>query len=555
MTARARVLPIGSVAVVGTMLRANLVVASGTALSRITGLGRVLAFAYVIGQTSLADAYKLANETPNIVYDLLLGGVLSATLVPIFTSLGWGSANDAGVSAGDSASRRRSTEAVVTAAVAGVVLVTVMAVALAPWIFRLYSLRVGDGVDPEVFRATGTTLTRFFLVQILFYGLTGIANALLHSQRRFLAASWSPVVSNLVIIASLLSLPEAGSRDWPLGAVADDTRLRLTLGLGATIGIAAMAAIVVPAVIRSGVRLRPRLDLREPAVRRLAAMSGWTVGFVIANQVALVVVRNLADPGSSLASAYFDAFVFFVLPHGLLAVSIATTFQPELASAVADGDRRAFTERMTGGMRAVIGLTAPAAALLLVLREPLISGLMERGRFDAGAVTNTANALAGLSLGLVGFSAYLFTLRGYYAHQDTRTPFVINVGENLMNIVFAVAIVGPLGVFGLGLAHSLAYLLAAVGAVVVLGRRIGQPMLGALVPTLWRVALSSLFAAEVAWLVAGALDPAGPNQALLTTAVAGVSGVAAYVAGLVILRLDGARDGLRRATRRGRRDG
>ena len=90
------------------MLRANLVVASGTALSRITGLGRVLAFAYVIGQTSLADAYKLANETPNIVYDLLLGGVLSATLVPIFTSLGWGSANDTGVSAGDSASRRRS---------------------------------------------------------------------------------------------------------------------------------------------------------------------------------------------------------------------------------------------------------------------------------------------------------------------------------------------------------------------------------------------------------------------------------------------------------------
>ena len=532
------------------MLRANLVVASGTALSRLTGLARVLAFAYVIGQTSLADAYKLANETPNIVYDLLLGGVLSATLVPIFTSLGWGSDD-----VEDQHARRRSTEAVVTAAVAGVVLVTVLAVALAPWIFRLYSISVGDGVDPEVFRSTGTTLARFFLIQILFYGLTGIANALLHSRRRFLAASWSPVVSNLVIIASLLTLPGAGSRAWALTEVATDGRLRLTLGLGATVGVAAMAAIVVPAVWRAGVHLRPRLDLRDPAVRRLAAMSGWTLGFVLANQVALVVVRNLADPGSSLASAYFDAFTFFVLPHGLLAVSVATTFQPELAAAVAGRDRRAFADRVTTGLRAVIALTAPAAALIFVLRRPLISGLMERGRFDTVAVENTTDALAGLSLGLVGFSVYLFTLRGYYAHQDTRTPFVLNVGENLANVMLALVLVGPLGVLGLGLAHSLAYAVAAIAAVVVLGHRVGHPLVGALTATLWRVGLASLLAAEVAWVLSRVLDASSPSANLLTTAVAGAAGVLAYLGALVILRFSGAREGLSRAVRRGRRDG
>jgi putative peptidoglycan lipid II flippase len=532
------------------MLRANLVVASGTALSRLTGLARVLAFAYVIGQTSLADAYKLANETPNIVYDLLLGGVLSATLVPIFTSLGWGSDD-----CEDPAARRRSTEAVVTAAVAGVVIVTVLAVALAPWIFRLYSLSIGDGVDPEVFRSTGTTLARFFLIQILFYGLTGIANALLNSRRRFLAASWSPVASNLIIIISLLTLPGAGSRAWQLSEVATDGRLRLTLGLGATVGIATMAVIVVPAVRRSGVRLRPRLDLGDPAVRRLAAMSGWTLGFVLANQVALVVVRNLAEPGSSLASAYFDAFTFFVLPHGLLAVSVATTFQPELASAVAKRDRDAFAERFTTGLRAIIALTAPAAALIFVLRQPLISGLMERGRFDEVAVTNTTEALAGLSLGLVGFSVYLFSLRGYYAHHDTRTPFVLNVGENLANIVFALLLVGPLGVLGLGLAHSVAYALAAIAALLVLGTRVGRPLVGELVGTLWRVGLAALLAAEVAWVLNRVLDTSSPTASLLATATAGIGGLLAYLLGLILLRFSGARESLNRAVRRGRPDG
>ena len=117
--------------------------------------------------------------------------------------------------------------------------------------------------------------------------------------------------------------------------VLDNDRVRWTLGLGATLGIAAMALVLIPAVRRAGVRFRPKLDFRHPAVRRLLTLSGWTLGYVVANQVVIVVVRNLADPGSGDASAYFDAFTFFVLPHGLLAMSIATTFVPEMARAVA----------------------------------------------------------------------------------------------------------------------------------------------------------------------------------------------------------------------------
>ncbi len=135
-------------------------------------------------------------------------------------------------------------------------------------------------------------------------------------------------------------------------------------------------------------------------------------------------------------------------------MSIATTFQPEMARSVARRDQGGFidqTRRSACGLIAL--LTLPAAMLLFVLRRPMIGLLLEHGQFDAVDAFNTSRALGGFALGLVGFSAYLFTFRGFYAHQDTRTPFVINVVENLLNIVLAFVLVGSLGVLGLGLAY------------------------------------------------------------------------------------------------------
>ena len=314
-------------------------------------------------------------------------------------------------------------------------------------------------------------LTRLFVIQVLFYGITGVMTAILHSLRRFLAAAWAPVASNVIIIATLLTLPGAGSTTWRLSDVTTNTRFFLTLGLGATGGIALMALITTVAVFRAKVGLKWHVDLRHPAVARVARMSGWTLGFVVANQVALVVIRNLADPGSSLASAYFDAFIFFVLPHGLLAVSIATTLQPELARAVAQEQGERFTRLLAGGIRAIVALTAPASAALLVVGPLAITSLMQRGQFDATSAQNTSDALSGLAIGLIGFSTYLFILRGFYAHGDTRTPFFLNVGENGLNVVLAVILVGPFGVFGLGLSLGIAYLVAAAVSLIILRQR------------------------------------------------------------------------------------
>ena len=502
------------------LLRSNLVVAAGTMLSRVTGLLRLMVFGWVIGQTALSDAYLIANETPNIVYDLLLGGVLSATLVPLFS--GFVETDD-----------EEATNVVVTLAATLMVGLTVIAVLAAPLIFRLYTVTPDPDVDPDLLRQVGTMLTRIFLVQILFYGLSGLANAFLNSRRRFFAAAWSPVASNLIIIVTLLSLRD---ETWELGDVVTDARLRWTLGLGATGGIAAMAVIVVGAAARTGFRFRPSWNWRHPVVRQLVALSGWTLGFVAANQVALIVVRNLAEPGSSDASAYFFAFTFFVLPHGLLAVSISTTFQPEMARAVARRDKPAFIEQTSLGVRLITLLTLPAGFAIFTLRDPIIGALLVYRNFDATDAANTADALAGFSLGLVGFSVYMFVLRGFYAHKDTKTPFKVNVVENALNIVVAVLLVGELGVLGLGLAYAIAYLVSAVWVLHVLSYKVRGFGLGPIWSSGWRMLLAAVLMAEAIWLATHRIGSDTGAAAVAQLAVGGVVGLVVYVGVLLALR-------------------
>lgn len=505
------------------LVRSNLVVAAGTALSRLTGLLRVAVFVYVIGRTSLADVYTIANETPNIVFDLLLGGILAATLVPLFTSF---------LERDD----ERATNVVITVAVGLVALLTVLAVIAAPVIFGLYAITPSTEVDATVLREVGTLLTRIFLIQILFYGLVAVANALLNSRRRFFAAAWSPILANLVIVATLLSLPSPGSANWQLDEVISDERLRWTLGIGATLGIATMAAALIPAVLRAGIRYRPVFDLRHPAVRRLVRLSGWTLGFVVANQAALVVIRNLAQPGSGDAAAYAFAFVFFVLPHGLLAVSISTTFQPELARAVARRDRESFIGHISLGIRITALLILPAAVLMFVLRRPIIGLAFQRGSFDADDTVLTADVLAAFAIGLLGFSIYLFVLRGFYAHQDTRTPFVLNVVENAINIALAFVLVGRFGVVGLAIAFAVAYLVAAMWALQILGYKVSGLPTRAIAAALARMLLAAILMGEAVWVIARLVGGDTGWAAIVRLTAATLGGVIVYLAVLAALR-------------------
>jgi len=507
------------------LLKDNLVVAAGTALSRVTGVARLLAV-YLLSQR-LADAYLLANNTPNIVYELILGGILTATLVPLFTQH---------LEHDD----EEATNVVVSVTLVALAALTLIAFVIAPLLILFYGQNV-DGSDRDQFLRVGIYLSVLFVPQVFFYGCMAVGSALLNARRRFFAAAWAPVLNNVVVVAVLAVAGTSGQGKLGLDDVDSSTGLLVLLGLGTTSGIAAMAISLLPALRRSGVRIRFRPRFRHPAVRAAAGLSGWTLGYVIANQVAAQTVLFLAvdDPGT--VRSYQVGFIFFQLPHGLLAVSLMTTFQPDLARSFVQRAWATFHGRLLQGLRLLVAVMVPAAvgyltlAVLVVQRGPDAEWFRpERGLGEAVPV---AQALAGFAPGLLGFSVYLFVLRAFYATQDTKRPFWINAVENLVNIVMAILLIIPFSLIGgLTAAYSIAYLAAAALALAVLLRRLPPGFdLRGFVATLGRcLVAAALMAAAVAVLVL-ALTAVDPDLLAVGLALGVVVGAVVYVVTALLL--------------------
>ncbi|MEY3361108.1 MAG: hypothetical protein RL531_827 [Actinomycetota bacterium] len=501
------------------LARSGIAVAAGTALSRITGFLRVAALA-ALGFARLTDVYNVSNSTPNIVYELLLGGILTASLVPLFVEY-------------HQHEDDRAIDAITTAAMVALILVAALGVVFAPAIASLYTAQLSGDVDAQ--QALMTDLLRMLMPQILFYGMTALFTAMLNARRRFAAAAFAPALNNLVVIGVLLTLPGVAPGRETVPSVLDHPAEKWLLGLGTTLGVVVMTVVLWPALRRAGVRLRWVWDLRHPAVRRLARLSGWTVGYAITNQIAFWVVLVLSYRTSGDTSSYLAAFTFFQLPHGLFTVSVMTVVGPELARAVIARDEGAFRRRFASGLR-VIGLVViPAGALMVVLARPIITGALDYGNFTAASVTTTAGTLAWFGVGLFAFSAYLYTVRAMYAHLDTRTPFLVNLLENALNIGLAIALYPHLGVRGLAISWSVAYSVAAVVAWVVLDRRVGGLEGPRTLGVFARVVVATALGAASAWGVDRVIDPASAPAAILTVLVGGIAGLAVAVGGAAVL--------------------
>ena len=504
------------------VVRSSVPVAVGTALSRLTGMARLAAMAYALGFDRLADSYNLANTTPNIVYELLLGGVLSATLVPIFVEHR---------EKGDD----EATSAVVTVVGVALVLLTGLGIIIAPAVVRLYSLRL-SGATAAAQQHVATDLLRMFMPQMLFYGITAIATALLNAHRRFAAPAVTPVFNNLLVTAIFLAVPHLVRGHLTLESVEHDPGTLLLLGLGTTAGIAAMALPLWPAVRRAGIRLRPVFNVRHPAVRKVIRLSGWTAGYVATNQVALWIVLVLANGTKGGVSVYTAAYVFFQLPHGLVAVSLMTTLTPELAETATRADFPAFRRNFALGVRLMTLAILPAAAGYVLLARPVVALLLQRGMLTPGEAGVTAACVALFAVGLLPFSLYLYALRGFYALHDTRTPFVLNAWENLINVVVAVALYPWFGVQGLAFSFSVAYAVAAVMALRSLSGRTGG--LGIDLKTrqmLARTTVAALVMTLAVRLAVVALPGRAP--AIAEAAVGVVVGVVVYGAALSAMRV------------------
>ncbi len=521
-----------------SLLAASAAPAIGTALSRLTGLMRVAALTSALGLTTVADVYNLANTAPNILYELVIGGVLSSTLVPLFIHANDARADDA---EDDSAS------VIVTVSFVAITLLSLVAVLAAPLINRVFSLSL-DGAERARQAAIGDDFLILLLPQVFFYGMMTLGTALLHAKRRFAAPAFAPVLTNVVISAAALSVYFfLGTENTGPNAL----RTVWVLGLGTTAGVAAMAMVLMPAVRRSGTELRWSFRPRHPAIRSVLRLSGWTVGFAVANQIALVIVLTLArGVGVGAVSAYQYAFIFFQLPYGLIAVSLMTAVLPELATAASEGDDQRFAERFHEGLGLLLTFMLPAAGAYLFIGRPLVELLLQRGEFDAAATATTSEMLAGFSIGLPAFAVFLYCVRAFHARRNTRTPFYMNLFENALNVALVLPLVALFDSTGLSMAYSIAYWVAAAIALLMVNRHVPGIIAWRWLQPLGR---SVLVAAAVLVWVAVAATYIDVSGAIAQVAVTVAVGLVAFVAATLLAQPPGFESITERVAGRARR--
>jgi len=439
----------------------------------------------------VALAFTVANTAPNIVYELLLGGILTSVVVPLL------------VRADREGDGVAYAQRLLTLAVLVLGAISVVLVLLAPRIVDVYANSSVSDSDRDL----AVTFARFFLPQVLFYGLGAILGAWLNTRGRFGPPMWAPVLNNLVVIATgVVFALVPGHSDLTSGTI---TETQITvLGVGVTLGIVVQTLALLPSLKATGLTLRPRLDLRGSGLGHAARLARWTFFYVACNQLVLVVVVQLAS-GSPLDRgypSYTNAFLLWQLPHAVVAVSVITALLPAMSRSAHDGALPELRRQLDAGLRTTVAVMVPAAVAFVVLGQPLAAAVFGHGRTSVDEARFIGTLLAVFATGLVAFSAYQLQLRAFYAMQDTRTPALINLSVNVTTVVVDVALYvalpGRWQVVGLAAGQAASYLVGLVVCTSVLARRVPRDPAGHVLRTTVRCLTAVLPAALVALLVA-----------------------------------------------------
>jgi putative peptidoglycan lipid II flippase len=221
------------------------------------------------------------------------------------------------------------------------------------------------------------------------------------------------------------------------------------------------------------------------------------------------------------------------LPYGLWTVSVMTTYTPELSALHSSGDAVALRHRFGTGLRLVLVLVLPATVGMVLLAGPIVRVVLEHGQFTLAAADTTSNTLIAFALGLPAFSLFLFAMRGFYAQRDTRLPFFVNLGENVLALVIAFIVVDRFEVVGLAASGSIAYCVSAVVALALLHRRIGTFLDTETLSTVTKIVLASAIMGVVVWAFLRIVS----LHDIATLVIASVLGVLVYGVALTVLRV------------------
>ncbi|MFC5947710.1 murein biosynthesis integral membrane protein MurJ, partial [Pseudonocardia lutea] len=515
-----------------SLARSSSMMAVANLASRVTGFLRQIALAAVLSFGLVNSSYTVANTLPNIVYELLLGGVLTSVMIPLLVR-----AQKEDADGGEAYTRRLLTMAGVALLVA-----TVIAMLAAKPLVALYmGSQTTENANPEL----ATALAVLLLPEIFFYGIGALFGAILNSRGRFGAFAWAPVLNNVVMLAVLVVyalVPGEISLD-PVRM--GDTKL-LVLGIGTTLGIAVQALVMLPAVRRVGIPLKPLWGW-DPRLSSAGGLALWVIAYVLVGQAGLIVTTRVAtasDPGAY--AIYSNAWLLLQVPYGVLGVSLLTALMPRMSRAAAENRFGDVVSDLSLGSRLSTVFLVPISVLLTFFGTEVGLALFSLGAGNAGGgAARLGTALAWSAFGLLPYAITLLQLRVFYAMTDSRTPTLIMLGIVLVKIpllLLCPVFLAPEDVvLGLVAANSFSFVVGAVIGQLVIARRLGHVRSREVLSTLWRTLAASLAAGVVAWVVGRAVQAGvgsgSAGAAWLVLAVALVVATPILLVGMKLLKL------------------
>ncbi|MFF4380105.1 murein biosynthesis integral membrane protein MurJ [Kitasatospora sp. NPDC001547] len=463
---------------VSSLLNSSAIMAAGTLVSRGTGFVRTMVITAAIGVGVMGDSYNAANTLPTLLYILIGGGALNAVFVP---QLVRSMKNDE--DGGTAYANRLLT--LVMVGLGGVVFLAVLG---APVLVQLIAHPMM--ANPERAETT-VAMARYCLPTIFFMGIHVVMGQILNARGRFGAMMWTPVLNNIVVIFTFSAYiwvygGFGTTHVTPEGISPEGVRL---LGLGTLIGLVVQSLAMIPYLRAAEFRFRPRFDWRGHGLGKAARLAKWTFFFVLANQAGYLVITQLSTKAGDAASAsghggvglaaFSNALLIWQLPQAVITVSIMSAVLPRLSRAAADEDAGAVRDDISHGLRTTAVAVVPAAFLFLSLGPVVGRSIYAVGGNDTvlNDATNIGLMLSAFALGLIPYSAQYVMLRGFYAYEDTRTPFSNTVWVAACQAGFALlcwlVLPAEWTVTGIAFGYGLAYAIGVMVAMPKLKKRIG----------------------------------------------------------------------------------
>ena len=472
-----------------------------TLLSRITGFIRTWAMAFALGHTVLSAAFSLANNLPNMIYELVAGGVLSAAFLPIYLQL----RNNKG---DKKAQLYASNLLSITVVFLGVI--ALIASFFAPQVMVTQSM-FSSASDATVQQATW--FFRFFSFEIIFYGMSAVFGGLLNAHRQYFWPAVSSIFMNIVAIFSFFA--------YPILSSSSQTTANIVLATGTLLSIVIMAGVQVPALIKAGFKFKFYINFKGEGIRSTYHLALPAILCTAINLVSMSFMNSCALHVSDTGPASITyAWLWYQLPYGVLSVALSTALFTEMSHSSSKNDWPEFKKQLNFGLRTTCLLIIPMAAALFVCAPELI-GLYSAGKFSSDDIAPVAQLLRGWAFTLPLYAVYMFLYRAFSAIKDLKTValcnFILTFGQVAIYLICTGIITENIsfGLVGIPIADTAFYLFMTVVLLVILYKRLGNLQIKNLFIHVCKVIAASLLAALIAFLLSRFLHSVFTFEGLL----------------------------------------